>query len=151
MAALSDYLENKLIDHVFRNISYTVPSTIGIALVTAAPTDSQTGATISEVTGGSYARVAVVPTTANWASTNGTASGPSSGTGGATNPVAAVTFTTATADWGTIVGVVVCDNTTTAAGNALFYGTLTQNKVVSNGDTFSFAAGSSGLQVQIDN
>lgn len=145
---MSDYLENKLIDHIFRNLSFSVPATIGVALVTTAATDASTGATLVEVTGGSYARVSVAPSTANWQSTNGTTSGASSGTGGSTNNAAAITFTTATADWGTVVGVAICDGTTTAAGNVLFYGTLTANKVVSNGDTFQFAANQ--LVVQID-
>jgi len=126
-----------------------MPATIAIALVTAASSDSSTGATISEVTGGSYARQAVSPSTANWQSTQGTASGVSTGTGGSTNNNATITFPTSTADWGTVTGVAICDSTTTAAGNVLFYGALTANKVVSNGDTFSFQ--SSQLSVQIDN
>jgi len=149
MANMSDYLENKLIDHLFRNTSFSVPTVVAVALVTTAPTDSSSGSTIAEVTGGSYARVTVTPTTANWQSTNGTTSGASSGTGGSTNNAAGITFPTATADWGTVVGVALCDSATTGAGNMFFWGTLTVNKVVSNGDTFVFAANQ--LTVQIDN
>lgn len=37
---LSDYLENKLIDHVLRGTAYTVPSKIFVALFTGDPTDA---------------------------------------------------------------------------------------------------------------
>ena len=51
-----------------------------------------------------------------------------------------ITFATATADWGTIVAFAVYDAATT--GNELAWADLTANKVVSNGDTASFAASS---------
>ena len=35
MAALSDYLENALIAHLFRNTNYTRPANIYVALYTA--------------------------------------------------------------------------------------------------------------------
>lgn len=57
MAELSDYLENKLLDHVLRGATggtaYTQPATVYIALHTANPTDAGSGA---EVSGGSYVR-----------------------------------------------------------------------------------------------
>ena len=149
MANMSNYLENKLIDHLFRNTSYTVPATISIALVTTAATDTSVGSSLVEVTGGSYGRVTVTPSTANWRGTDAQVTAVSAGTGGTTDNAAAITFTTATADWGTVVGVAITDGGATAAGNVLFYGTLTANKVVSNGDTFQFAANQ--LTVQIDN
>lgn len=37
MASMSDYLENKLIDAIFRNVSFTPPTPIYFALYTAAP------------------------------------------------------------------------------------------------------------------
>jgi hypothetical protein len=150
MANMSDYLENKMIDHLFRGLAYPVSTTLYVALSSSAALgDTATGTTMSEITGGAYARQAVVATTANWYSTNGTTSGASSGTNGTTSNVAAITFPTATADWGTVQAVVICDSATTASGNALFWGNLTSAKVVSNGDTFQFAIGS--LSVQIDN
>lgn len=118
-------------------------------MATTAPTDVTTGATLAEVAGGSYARVGVTGATDQWKSTNGTTSGASTGTGGTTNNANAITFTTASADWGTVVAVAITDNATTAAGNILFWGSLTANKVVSNGDTFQFTA--TNLSVQLDN
>ena len=40
MAAMSDYLENKLIDQIFRGQAYSFPSTLYIGLLTSAPTDA---------------------------------------------------------------------------------------------------------------
>lgn len=60
---MSDYLEDKLLRHVFRSETYTPPTNIYLALFTAGPADDGTG---TEVTGGSYARQIVtyaVPTT----------------------------------------------------------------------------------------
>lgn len=149
MANMSNYLENKVIDQIFRGISYSFPSTLYVALATVTPTDATTGSTVAEVTGGSYTRYGIASTTANWYGTDGVTSGPSAGTNGTTTNVAAINFPTATADWGTVVGILITDSATTAAGNALFWGSLTVNKVVTNGDTFSF--NSSNLSVQIDN
>lgn len=35
MANLSDYMENKIIDHMLRNQAYTPPATVYVALFTA--------------------------------------------------------------------------------------------------------------------
>lgn len=52
----SDYLENKLKDHVLRNTAYTPPSVLYLALYTASPSDAGGG---TEVSGGGYVRQAV--------------------------------------------------------------------------------------------
>jgi hypothetical protein len=146
MAAMSDYAENKLIDHMFRGVSFTAPAALYIGLYTAAPTDAGGG---TEVSGGAYARVALAPSTTNWAATNGatTTTNPSSGTGGTTSNNSAITFPTATASWGTVTHVGIFDAST--AGNLLWWGALTASQVVGSGGTFSFAI--SALSVQIDN
>ena len=66
MAAMTDYLENKIIDWLLRGQTFTPPATAYVALYTTAPTDSTAG---TEVSGGSYARVAVTSSLANWAGT----------------------------------------------------------------------------------
>lgn len=146
MAAMTDYLENKLIDQIFRGQAYTFPGTVYVALFTANPTDSAAG---TEVTGGSYARVAVVGSLANWAGTQAAASTvASSGTGGTTSNNGTITFPAPTANWGVITGIAICDALT--AGNELFFGALTTSKTVNNGDAApSFAA--AALSLQIDN
>lgn len=146
MAAMTDYLENKIIDQIFRGQAYTFPGTLYVALFTANPTDSAAG---TEVTGGSYARVAVVGSLANWAGTQAAASTvASSGTGGTTSNNGTITFPAPTANWGVITGIAICDALT--AGNELFFGALTTSKTVNNGDAApSFAA--AALSLQIDN
>jgi hypothetical protein len=52
MAALSDYLESQLLNHVFRNSSFAKPSNISIALTSGVPVDSDTGSTIPELPSG---------------------------------------------------------------------------------------------------
>lgn len=150
MANMSDYLENKIIDHLFRTTTFSQPSVVAVALCTAAPTDASTGATITEVANaGSYARQTANPLNTTWNATQGGTSGASSGTGGTTSNASAIAFPTATADWGVVSHIVIVDSATWGAGNVLFWGALTQSKTVSNGDTFQFNA--AALSVQIDN
>ena len=127
MGSFSDYFENKIIDHMLRNQSFTPPSTLYVALYNVAPTDAGGG---TEVSGGSYARQAVTFSAAS---------------GGATSNSADITFPQATADWGTIVAVGILDAST--GGNLLAWGALTANKTVNNGDQFKITAGNLTLSV----
>jgi len=122
----ADYLENELLDHVLGNSAYTAPATVYVALYTVAPTDAGGG---TEVTGGSYARVAVTNNATNWPAASG----------GAKSNGTAITFPTATADWGTVVAMGILDAAT--GGNLLYWADLTASKTVNNGDTASFAVG----------
>lgn len=147
MAALSDYLENKLIDWLLRGQTFSPPATAYVALFTTNDNDANSSAV--EVSGGSYARVAVSSSLANWAGTQSSGSTTaSSGTGGQTSNNGAITFPAPTANWGTITGFGVFD--ASSGGNLLFYAALTTSKTVNNGDAApSFAAGA--LTFQIDN
>jgi len=156
MSAMSDFLENKLIDWLMRAQAIgitgataaagTGPATLYVALFTTNPTDAAGG---TEATGGSYARVAVTSSLANWAGTQSAGSTTAStGTSGTTSNNNAITFPAPTANWGTITGVGIYDAST--AGNLLIWGALSASKTVNNGDAApSFAAGA--LQFQIDN
>src|SRR5262245_10711430 len=84
-AQASDYLENLVIDHLFRTRTWTKPAALYVALFTAAPTDAGGG---TEVTGGGYARVSVAPLDTNWNATQGGTAGNSSGAGGQTSNAA---------------------------------------------------------------
>lgn len=144
-AALTNYLENKLIDAFLRAQAYTMPATVYVGLYTSCPTDSTAG---TEVSGGSYARVAITSSLANWAGTQSAGSTiASSGTGGTTSNNGTITFPAATADWGTVVCFGVSDAST--SGNLLFYAALTASRNITNGSTASFAA--AALTLQIDN
>jgi hypothetical protein len=123
MAGFSDYLEDKVLDHVFGGTAYTAPTTLYVALYTVAPTDTGGG---TEVSGGAYARQTAAFTVSG---TNPTT---------ATNS-AAIESPTATADYGTVVAVGIFD--ALSSGNLLAYANLTASKVVSTGDVFRFNAG----------
>lgn len=133
MSAMSDYLENKLIDHIFRGVSFTAPAALHVALFTAAPSDSGGGTEVS-TSGTNYSRAALSPSTTNWASTGGatTTTNPSAGTGGATSNNSAITFGAPSASWGTITHFGIFDAST--SGNLLVHGALTTSKTVNNGD-----------------
>jgi len=156
MAAYSDYLENKLIDWLLRGQAIgitgasaaagTGPTNTYIALLTAAPSDTGGG---TEVTGGSYARVTVASTMANWAGTQGASTTvASSGTTGTTSNNNAITFPAPTANWGVVTHVGIYD--ASSGGNLLAWSALTASKTINNGDAApSFAAGA--LTFQVDN
>lgn len=127
MAAFSDYLENELLDHVLANGAFTAPTSIWIALYTAAPSDSGGG---TEVTGGAYARVEIAGATGRAFSV---------AAAGTTDNDQDWDWVTATANWGTVSHTSVMDAVT--AGNFLFHGALAASKVVDNGDTFKFLIG----------
>jgi hypothetical protein len=121
MAEMSNYLENAVINAVLRNTSYTSPTTVYVGLFTSDPTDAGSG---TEVSGGSYARVAV------------TFGAPSDGV--STNS-AAVEFPQATGSWGTVTHIGIHDALTT--GNLLFHTVLDTSKAIATGDIFKIATG----------
>ena len=127
MSAMSTYLENALASHVLRNTAYTTPgTTIYVGLIRFYETAKlEAGTVTQEATGGAYARVQVTAWDA-----------PSDG---ATQNTGAITFPTATGNWGNVSGVIVSD--AASAGNVLLHGSLTTARDVKNGDVFKFNAG----------
>jgi hypothetical protein len=125
----SDYLENKLVDHIFRTATFAKPAGIFIALFTVAPTDAGGG---TEVAGGSYARVSVPPLDTNWTATQGGTAGPSTGNTGLTSNAVAITYPSPTANWGTVVAFGIFD--AAVAGNLLVWDVLTAPRTINSGD-----------------
>jgi hypothetical protein len=121
MSALSDYLENALVNGVLRGTTFTAPATVYVALYTAAPSDAGGG---TQVSGGAYARQSAAFTA------------PSNG---ATSNSADITFPIATADWGTVSHFGIFDAAT--AGNLLIHGAFSVAKPIYNGDQFIIRAG----------
>ena len=115
------YLDNAMLEAALRNVSYTSPATVYVALYTSAPGPTGGG---TEVSGGSYARTAC---------TFGAAS-----SGSLTNS-GACTFPQATAGWGTITSFGIFD--LASGGNLLYYGNLTASKTINSGDQLTFAIG----------
>lgn len=140
MSALSNYLENKLVDLILRGQAFSAPANVYVGLFTSDPTDAASG---TEVSGGSYARVAVSGALASWAGTQSAGSTTaSSGTGGVTSNNAAITWGAApTANWGSVTHFGVFD--ASSGGNLLIHGALTASKTINNGDPApAFPAGS---------
>jgi hypothetical protein len=136
MGSFSDYLEDEILDDIFGNAAYSVPATLYVGLWTSALSDASTGSSAGEVSGGAYARVAVTNNDTNW---------PAASSGAKANGTA-ITFTQATASWGTVTYFGIIDAATT--GNMLGWGALTQSKAIGDGDTAAFAIGD--LDVTLD-
>ena len=121
---LTNYLEDKLLDHFLGTASYTMPSSVQVGLYTVAPGDSTAG---TEVSGGSYARQTATFTASS---------------GGATSNSTNLDFTNMPAC--TVVAIGVSET----GGKLLVWGTLTANKSLDAGDTLRIAAGD--LDISID-
>lgn len=117
----STYAAHSYLNAQYRNVAYTPPATIYVALYTVAPGVGGGG---TEVSGGSYVRRSV------------TFSAPSSQ---AIANNAEVLFPTATADWGTIVGYAYHD--ALSGGNFISYAALSSPRAILTGDIFRFPAG----------
>jgi hypothetical protein len=142
-AQASDYLENLIIDHLFRTRTWTKPAALYVALFTSGPSDSGGG---TEVTGGAYARVAFAPLDTNWNATQGGTSGNSSGTTGLTSNALAITFPAPTANWGTVSHFGLFDAVT--GGNLLVWDALVATRTILSGDPApSFPVGA--LQITV--
>lgn len=126
--ASSDHLEAAWGNAVLRNTPYSSPATVYLALHTASPGETGSGA---EVSGSGYARQSV----AFGAPTDGVF----------TNS-AQKTFTAAGGNFGTVTHIGIWDNS--SGGNLLYYGALTTPKTVKDGDSIVFAA-TTGIVITI--
>ena len=124
MSGLSNYLENKLLDHALRNTSYTPASAVYQTLFVGSPTDAGTGGAEVNVT-----RQAVT----FGAAASGTVSN-SSGVSFASMPAVTVTH------------IAIYDHE--SAGNLLLHGDLSSNVVAASGDTFTIQ--SNDLDIELD-
>lgn len=122
---LSNYLADKIGDHMHGGPDYTRPATTYFALFTVSPSPSGGG---TEVSGGSYARVAFTNNSSNWPASSGQTKSNAN----------IIDFGTATANWGTIVAAAEFD--ASSGGNMLLFGPLSTSRVVNNGDSFQIPA-----------
>ena len=121
MSAMSDYLENEILDHILGTGSYTMPSGVYIGLSIVSFNDDASGA---ELTGNGYIRKA--------ATFNVAASGTADNS-------AAVEFPAATASWGTVSHFGLFD--AVSGGNMLIHGAFTTPKLIDIGDILKISAG----------
>lgn len=121
MSAMSDYLENEILDHILGTGSYTMPTTVYVGLSTGSFGEDNSG---TELTGNNYSRVSATFSAAS---------------GGTTSNSGALEFAAATGSWGTVSHFGIFDAST--AGNLLIHGALSASKTIATGDILRFAAG----------
>jgi hypothetical protein len=121
MSAMSDYLENEILDHILGTGAYTMPTTVYVGLSTGSFNDDNSG---TELSGSGYARQSIA--------FNAASSGTADNSG-------AVDFPAATGSWGTVSHFGLFDAST--SGNLLIHGALTASKAVATGDILRIAAG----------
>jgi len=129
---MTSYLRKKLGDHSIGKAAFTMPTTVYVGLFKAAPGDA--GSLASEVTGGSYARIAITSLMGAFDSVVGISANGST-----------ITFATPTADWGTIVAVGIMDALT--VGNMLYQESTPARTILNGGRPVSFIAGQ--LEIQL--
>jgi len=121
MAALSDYAENEMLDHMLGTGAFSAPANVFLSLWTSDPTDDGSG---NELSGSGYVRKDI-----NFgAASSGVAT--SSGV---------VTFDTASGSWGTVSHIGIHD--AVSSGNLLFHGALSASKTIGSGDVMQIANG----------
>jgi hypothetical protein len=120
MSSFSDYLEDAVLNYVFRNTGTPTSTNVYLALYTATPSDTGGG---TEVTGSGYAR----QLTAFDASS-----------GGAITNSAAETFTASGGSYGAVVAIGIFDALT--GGNLLAWDGIT-SATITDGDTLTFPIG----------
>lgn len=124
---ISTYLQQKLLEHTYKNIAYTPPTTVYVALYTSNPGVDDSG---TEVSGGAYARQTV---------TFGTFAQDGSNRGYLPSTDDPLEFPEATADWGTVTHVAIKDALT--GGNLLHFGAIADSVEIETYDQFTFNAG----------
>lgn len=120
---------NSIGSELYGGTAHAAVATWHVALFTADPTSAGLGT--NEVSGGSYARVAVTNNATNFPATSAL-----TGANGT-----AITFPTATADWGTVTHVGLCASTTEGTSDVRHRGALTAPVVITSGQTPTFAIG----------
>ena len=121
MSAMSNYLENEILDHILRNSAYTPATTVYIGLSTGSFGDDNSG---TELSGNGYTRKSIAFDAAS---------------GGVSDNTSAVDFDAATGSWGSVSHFGLFDAST--SGNLLIHGAFSAAKTVSTGDILRIAAG----------
>ena len=128
--SLSNSFETHTLKYLLTSDSVTRPTNWFVALTTTDPTDSALG---TEVTGGAYARQSVAFTVSGNNASN----------------TSAIEFPEATADYGTVVAVMIMPASSGGtASDMIVHAQLTADKTISTGDIFRIPAGD--LDINID-
>lgn len=120
MAAMSNYLENAILDHVLGTSAFTMPASVYIALFTTNPGEDASG---TEVSGDGYAREEITFAAA---------------AGSETANDASVDFV-ATGDWGEVTHWALYDAAT--SGNMLIYAPFQVSRTILEDDEVTLRIG----------
>src|SRR5271165_1116153 len=135
-SGFGQYLENSILAWFQGTTFPAVPAHHYFALFTTAPVNATDAAAV-EVSGTSYVRKSIAPSSSLWATASGAAP--------ATSACAEnIVFATPGGSWGTVAGWGIYDAST--AGNLLAYGAFT-GVAVGIGDTVEFLSGNLTLSV----
>lgn len=128
--SFTDYLEEKVMKHIFGVLAFTAPANVHIGICTGGV--SEAGVITGEPSGNNYARVAVTNNGTGW---------DFSQVAGVTKVQnhAAISFPQASGSWGAITDVFLAD--AASGGNILAFATLDVSKAIGSGDTLQFDAG----------
>ena len=122
MSAMSDYLENKVLDHILATTTFTKPSAVYLGLSIASMGDNAGG---TELSGNGYTRVSIAFDAAS---------------GGTTDNTAVVDFPSCTgSNWGAVAYWSLWDAST--GGNMLLHGAFTSAKTIEVNDVLRVDAG----------
>ena len=128
--SLSNSFETHTLKYLLTSDSVTRPTAWYVALCTTDPTDTALG---TEVSGGGYARQSVAFTVSGNNASN----------------TSAIEFPEATANYGTVVAVMIMPASSGgAASDMIVHAQLTADKTISTGDIFRIPAGD--LDINID-
>jgi len=128
--SLSDTFETHTLKYLLTSDSVTRPTNWFVALCTTDPTDSALG---TEVSGGGYARQSVAFTVSGNNASN----------------TSAIEFPEATADYGTVVAVMIMPASTGGtASDMIVHAQLTADKSISTGDIFRIPAGDLDITIE---
>lgn len=126
MSAISDLLENRLIDALLRGQSLALGANLYLGLgIASGPAPAEAtmfmpGGSVQEVVGSGYARVAVPRSLTGWSGTNSPSStAPSTGTSATTYLLQNAVFPRCTGPWGTVTHIGVFD--AAVGGHLLLY------------------------------
>lgn len=123
MAGKTDYLEDRILNHILRGTASTAPTTVYLGLLSVTPSDSAAG---TELTGNAYARQ---PITFGAPSPSGTCANS-----------AAVSFPAATPSaWSTAVATAIYD--AASGGNMLYWAPLSPSQTVGINGVLTFPIG----------
>lgn len=123
--SFSNYLRDAINNHFRGGTAYSPAATHYYALMTAMPVAAGGG---TEVSGGSYARVAYTNNTSNYPAASG----------GITQNANPIDFGTATGNWGAVLGIAIYD--AGSGGNLLAFATLTAVTTINSGSPFQIPA-----------